>query len=397
MPVSSLELAGVTFLGVTNSEVGMTPAQLEALHEAFAEHDPEKAGMMEVSSIAAALSSAGAVSVQPGELALVTRSVDPDGTGRVGFRAFVSVYRALADSDAHAGEQGEAGLSSSPHSPKTTLSARRSYRENGQLTEDEAVLEFLRALEEHRRVCEREGKYLEARTAAMRINDLKVHEESRKREEIRARQMSERLKAERAYAAESSSHASMWEAKEGEYEASVKEQVERLKGVHLEKLIAFKDGVESRAPTRPQYSKELLIQRNLEATLARQGKYIEAQRIKTAADAIEKVELASTLAAYKAEAELRLARLQAQQQQEAQALLQRVSRGREELRKAREGDTQRRDKRYKNVLAELDRVQKMETVHLNAFLSKQTLAGKREYARGTAGSSRPAGCATVVV
>ena len=59
-------------------------------------------------------------------------------------------------------------------------------------------------------------------------------------------------------------------------------------------------------------------------------------------------------------------------------------------------DVEEMTERYKNVLAELDQVQKMETVHLNAFLSKQTLAGKREYVGGTE-SPRSPGRATVVV
>ena len=385
VPVPSIDLAGVVRHGVTNSEVGMSRAAFEELAGAFAGVDAEDSGYaVGADSVRTALEKAGCGEVPPGELALLLESVDPERTGRVSFRGFVGIFRALKGDAAEGDEQGlgsaSPGKLGTSRTGKATLSSRLGYLEHGQLTEDEAVLEFLRALEEHRRACEREGRYLEARTAALRINDLKVHEESRKREEIRARQMGERLEAERAYASEAVEHATMWVAKDAEYEMSVKEQVERLKAAHMEKLVTFKQGVESRAPTRPQYSKELLNQRNIQVNLAKQGKYLEAQKVKKAADAMEKVELGATVAAYKAEAELRLGRLQAQQAQEMQALLQRASRGRDELRKAREGDTARRDQRYKNVLAELDQVQKMETVHLNAFLSKQTLAGKRDYA-----------------
>jgi hypothetical protein len=49
--------------------------------------------------------------------------------------------------------------------------------------EDEAVLEFLEVLEEHRKKCERrrQGKYAEADVAKTRINELKTHEENRRR------------------------------------------------------------------------------------------------------------------------------------------------------------------------------------------------------------------------
>ena len=47
--------------------------------------------------------------------------------------------------------------------------------------EDQAVQDFLRILDEHRRHCEREGKYLEAETAARRLRELRQHEENRRR------------------------------------------------------------------------------------------------------------------------------------------------------------------------------------------------------------------------
>lgn len=60
-------------------------------------------------------------------------------------------------------------------SPKQKqVGTRRTYLENGHITEDEAALGFMRALEEHKKKCEREGKYMEARTAAKRLHDLKV-------------------------------------------------------------------------------------------------------------------------------------------------------------------------------------------------------------------------------
>ena len=54
--------------------------------------------------------------------------------------------------------------------------------------EDQAVQDFLRILDEHRRHCEREGKYLEAETAARRLRELRQHEENRRREAMRSRQ-----------------------------------------------------------------------------------------------------------------------------------------------------------------------------------------------------------------
>ena len=42
--------------------------------------------------------------------------------------------------------------------------------------EDSAVADFLQILEEHRRNCERQGKYVEAEIAKNRLEELKVRE-----------------------------------------------------------------------------------------------------------------------------------------------------------------------------------------------------------------------------
>ena len=70
------------------------------------------------------------------------------------------------------------GLLSTPElagsSNKYTITARRTYLETGHVATDDAILNFIQALEEHKRMCESEGKYMEARAAAKRIATVKV-------------------------------------------------------------------------------------------------------------------------------------------------------------------------------------------------------------------------------
>ena len=49
------------------------------------------------------------------------------------------------------------------------------------INEDTAVADFLDILEEHRKNCERQGKYVEAEIAKNRLDELKLHEENRRR------------------------------------------------------------------------------------------------------------------------------------------------------------------------------------------------------------------------
>lgn len=48
-------------------------------------------------------------------------------------------------------------------------------------SDDTAVADFLEILEEHRKNCERQGKYVEAEIAKNRLDELKLHEENRRR------------------------------------------------------------------------------------------------------------------------------------------------------------------------------------------------------------------------
>jgi hypothetical protein len=47
--------------------------------------------------------------------------------------------------------------------------------------EDPTVVGFVDVLKEHRKSCEKQGKYIEAEMAKNRLDELKYHEDSRRR------------------------------------------------------------------------------------------------------------------------------------------------------------------------------------------------------------------------
>ena len=63
--------------------------------------------------------------------------------------------------------------------------AARAMSQDG--PEESAVADFLQILEEHRKNCERQGKYVEAEIAKNRLEELKMHEENRRKEARRRR------------------------------------------------------------------------------------------------------------------------------------------------------------------------------------------------------------------
>ena len=83
--------------------------------------------------------------------------------------------------------------------------------------EDTAVAEFLSILEEHRKNCERQGKYVEAEIAKNRLEELKLHEYNRRKEAMRSRQIAERLGVEEAHMLEFQQFNHIWDQKMAEY------------------------------------------------------------------------------------------------------------------------------------------------------------------------------------
>lgn len=138
--------------------------------------------------------------------------------------------------------------------------------------EDSAVQDFLQILEEHRKNCEQQGKYVEAEIAKNRLEELKVHEENRRKEAMRSRQIAERLGVEEAHMLEFQQFNSIWDKKMKEYETHVEELVVNVRERHKTELMEFQHGLLEKQ-TKPKFSKELLNLRRIEDHLARQKEY----------------------------------------------------------------------------------------------------------------------------
>ena len=131
--------------------------------------------------------------------------------------------------------------------------------------------------------------------------------------------------------------------------------------------------------------KVLLNQRKIQEQLGRQEQYEKAMKLKIIVDKMEANELAATQATFDAEVALKEQQLRTTQQKEMDALNQRAGRGKHELNIARANEAERKDQRFRNVMAELMNLQKLEKVQLNHFINQQVLAGKRDVYPGSKG------------
>merc|ERR1712185_88069 len=197
---------------------------------------------------------------------------------------------------------------------------------------------------EHRKNCERQGKYVEAEI-----------EENRRKEAMCSRQIAERLGVEEAHMLEFQQFNMVWDKKMTEYERHAEELVEAMKERHAAELRDFQSNLLQKQQ-RPKFSRELLNLRKIQEHLAKQKDYTEAHKIKLKCDALEAWELE------KWQNSKQQAKFQHQKQQELIALQKRIHTGREEQKKQRQMDLERLLQRYQNVKSELEAQQNLERI-----------------------------------
>merc|ERR1719473_1466169 len=111
------------------------------------------------------------------------------------------------------------------------------------------IQDFLDVLEKHRLDCEREGKYEEAELAKTRLNQLRAHEENRRREELRSQQLAERLGVEEAHMKELQEFNEIWDNKVAEFEAHAANLQNTLADRHKNEHVAYLE--KARMETEP--------------------------------------------------------------------------------------------------------------------------------------------------
>jgi len=227
--------------------------------------------------------------------------------------------------------------------------------------EDEAVKDFIAILEEHRLNCERQGKYVEADIARARLDELRVHEENRRREAMRARQLAERLGVEEAHMLEFQQFNVEWDRRMADYEENAARLILAMKERHVAELREFQQKLIARA-TIPRHSKEYLNLRRIQDVLAKQKNYAEAAKIKQKADELMAFEEEKWNNERQAEMYQKEMRFKQKLRLELHALKKRIQQGKAEMTRQRQGELERLLQRYQNVKRELEQQQRMERV-----------------------------------
>ncbi|GIL94680.1 hypothetical protein Vretimale_910 [Volvox reticuliferus] len=305
------------------------------------------------------------------------------------------------------GVGGGEGNGNGPSRPfRRILTKNRSYLETGALHLDEAVVQYMAKLEEHRRKCEVEGRYQEAKLASRRLADLRTAQVDSLRQELASNQARELEEVHAVYEEEAAKFHQLWDQRMRDYGVNLTKALEDLKNSHTAQLAAYVEELQRKKPTRARPSRDYLVQREMQDKLVKAKLYGRATKVKSMADELYQAELETTVAAWEAESKLKIAKLQSKQQNEYEVLLQRGSKGRDELELKRLAETERRTLRFRNIVSELEQLHKkelayfiathphkpilpflpkifilnglsqLELAHLENFLDAQVLAGK---------------------
>uniref|UniRef100_A0A0G4FGD8 UVR domain-containing protein n=1 Tax=Chromera velia CCMP2878 TaxID=1169474 RepID=A0A0G4FGD8_9ALVE len=172
-------------------------------------------------------------------------------------------------------------------------------------------------LEASMREFEEAGQYEEATRIKNQLSGMRLEEQNRRRDQIRAEQLAEKLGIEEAHMKELQEFNDIWDRKVQEFELHANALCQQLGERHRLEFMAYSEKLHKEtAPRTPRWSKELLTLRKVEATLVKQKNYAEASKIKA---------------------------------QVGNGLRKRVQSGREESRQARKAELERLLQRYHNV------------------------------------------------
>jgi cobalamin biosynthesis Mg chelatase CobN len=109
------------------------------------------------------------------------------------------------------------------------------------LNSEEAIQDFLDILEKHRIQCEKEGKFQEAELAKQRLIELRTQETQRKRDNLRSKQLSERLEVEEAHLLEFNQFNQQWDSRQQQYFEHAQELESKMAEKHQQELEEFRE------------------------------------------------------------------------------------------------------------------------------------------------------------
>ncbi|KAL4508358.1 hypothetical protein ABPG72_003662 [Tetrahymena utriculariae] len=235
----------------------------------------------------------------------------------------------------------------------------------------ENLEEQIDVLSEHQQNCMKQGKYIEAEMAQKKIKELKDKLEKKRKEELKQRHLNEKLGVEKAHLEEFNQFNEFWDKKMAEFNEEAKNIETELIQRQDDEYQRVSEELEKAVPFVPKDSSEVLNLMKMEEHLAKQNRYLEAHQIQQKRIQLQKEEGNGWNQQRLAKIKNQLNQLRQRQNNELNALRQRIYSGQEEQRKNRSIELERLLQKYQNVKKELeDQQQKEFLAFQRSFTSK---------------------------
>lgn len=189
--------------------------------------------------------------------------------------------------------------------------------------------------------------------AKNRINEIKSQEVQKYRDNLRSKQLSERLEVEEAHLVEFNQFNQLWDKKMADFQQNAEDLERSLLQKQAQQMAELRESLERQLPPKAKLSPELLNLRKIQESLAKQKDYAEAHRVQQRVFEQEKQEQGK----YEAQREQKIAAKEAQlaqkQKIELDSLKKRIASSVDEQRKTRALELERLLQRYQNIKKEL--------------------------------------------
>eukprot|EP01017_Pseudomicrothorax_dubius_P016473 TRINITY_DN186_c0_g1_i3.p1 TRINITY_DN186_c0_g1~~TRINITY_DN186_c0_g1_i3.p1 ORF type:complete len:245 (-),score=94.23 TRINITY_DN186_c0_g1_i3:362-1096(-) len=205
----------------------------------------------------------------------------------------------------------------------------------------EDIQEIITNLVDQMREFERNGKYIEAQSALIKIEEFKKEANRKYKEQLRSRHATERKEVEESHLAEFNQFNEFWDKKMEDFQSEAAKAENELLQRHHEETARFTDELIKSLPERPKDTSEILNMRKIEESLARQRDYIEAHKVQQKCNMIVLEELEKWNVTRDTKIRNQINQLTIKQQQELNAFRQRVAASQDETAKTRTNELER--------------------------------------------------------
>jgi len=225
--------------------------------------------------------------------------------------------------------------------------------------QEDAVQDFMNILNEHRRNCEKLGRYVEAEIARKRIEELRQHEEARRREALRSKQLAEVLAVEEGHMMEFQQFNSLQDTKMASFEINAQALMDALRERHAAELRDFQQRLLAKVGP-PRHTKEYYTLRDVQEKLAHGKNYAGAATLKEKADELMAYEEEKWSNEKQNEMIGKEKIFKQKLAIEAEALKKRIAQSRGEVNRARQTELEKLLQRYNNVKTEMETRHRLE-------------------------------------